>query len=137
MATYTFILLKNIKENSMQDIKIEEIANEIGMQSKELIIRVQLLYDGIKSPKSTVKPEEAKDILWRNMNNPKYFEQKRQLDNGGFNIFGHYPILEPIVAKTYALIDTGATYKNNRDLGRLSAIHYPSMKILEYGIKDE
>ena len=63
MATYTFILLKNIKEDSMQDIKIEEIANEIGMQSKELIKRVQLLYDGIKSPKSTVTPEEAQKIF--------------------------------------------------------------------------
>ena len=75
--------------------------------------------------------------IWRHMNHPKYFEQKRLLDNGVFNIFGHYPVPEPIVAKTCAMIDTGATYKNNKDLGRLSAIHYPSMKILEYGIENE
>jgi len=47
----------------MQDIKIEEIANEIGIQSKELIKRVQLLYNGIKSPKSTVTAEEAQEIF--------------------------------------------------------------------------
>ena len=27
-------------------------------------------------------------------------------------------------------IDTGATYTDNKDLGRLSAIHYPSMEVV-------
>jgi len=47
----------------MKDIKIEEIANELGMQSKELIKRVQLFYNGIKSPKSTVTTEVAQEIF--------------------------------------------------------------------------
>jgi hypothetical protein len=47
----------------MENIKIEEIANELGMQSKELIKRVQLLYNGIQSPKSTVTQEEAQEIF--------------------------------------------------------------------------
>jgi len=47
----------------MKEIKIEEIANELGIQSKELIKRVQLLYSNIKSSKSKVSQEVAQEIF--------------------------------------------------------------------------
>lgn len=47
----------------MEKVQIEEIADELGMQSKELIKRVQLLYKDIKSPKSKVTPEVAQEIF--------------------------------------------------------------------------
>lgn len=47
----------------MESVKIEDIANELGMQSKELIKRIQLLYKDIKSPKSQVSPEVAQEIF--------------------------------------------------------------------------
>jgi len=47
----------------MESIKIEEIADELGMQSKELIKRVQLLYSDIKSSKSKVSQEVAQEIF--------------------------------------------------------------------------
>jgi len=47
----------------MEKVQIEEIADELGMQSKELIKRVQLLYKDIKLPKSKVTPEVAQEIF--------------------------------------------------------------------------
>lgn len=47
----------------MQNIKIEEIARELGMNSKDLIQRVQLLYEEIKSAKSEVSVEIAQEIF--------------------------------------------------------------------------
>lgn len=47
----------------MQNIKIQEIADELGMQSNELVKRVKLLYKNIKSSKSRVTPEVAKEIF--------------------------------------------------------------------------
>ena len=47
----------------MEKISLEEVAQELGMQSKELIKRVQLFYKDIKSPKSKVSPEVAQEIF--------------------------------------------------------------------------
>ena len=47
----------------MEKIKIEEIADELGIQSKELIKRVQLLYKDIKTAKSTVSEKVAQEIF--------------------------------------------------------------------------
>jgi len=47
----------------MKSIKIEEVANELGMQSKELIKRVQRLYSDIKSSKTKVSEEVAQEIF--------------------------------------------------------------------------
>jgi len=47
----------------MQNIKIQEIADELGMQSKELLKRVQLLHKDIKSTKSLVTEELAQEIF--------------------------------------------------------------------------
>jgi serine/threonine protein phosphatase 1 len=73
------------------------------------------------------------DILWRHMHNKNYFDEEREIENGIFNIFGHSVISSPEVTETYAMIDTGAFYENNRNLGYLSAIHYPSLKIISDG----
>ena len=47
----------------MEKISIEEVAYELGMQSRDLIKRVQLLYKEIKSPKSKVPLEVAQEIF--------------------------------------------------------------------------
>jgi len=64
------------------------------------------------------------------MNDEKFFNKNKEIKNGIFNIFGHTPLPEPIVTDTYAMIDTGATYVNNKQLGYLSAIHYPSLEVI-------
>ena len=47
----------------MKEIKIQEIADELGMKSKELVKKVQLIYKDIKSPKSVVSQEVAQEIF--------------------------------------------------------------------------
>ena len=47
----------------METISIKEVAHELGMQSKELIKRVQLLYKDVKSPKSKVSLDVAQEIF--------------------------------------------------------------------------
>jgi hypothetical protein len=47
----------------METIKIKEIADELGMQSKELVKRVQFIYKDIKTPKCTVSEKVAQEIF--------------------------------------------------------------------------
>jgi len=71
-----------------------------------------------------------KRILWLHMNDEKFFTRDKEIKNGIFNIFGHTPVPKPIVTDTYAMIDTGAYYVSNKQLGYLSAIHYPSLEVI-------
>jgi hypothetical protein len=71
------------------------------------------------------------DILWRHTLDREHFDRDRELKNGIFNIFGHTPVPKPIVTETYAMIDTGAHYVSNKQLGYLSAIHYPSLEVIQ------
>ena len=47
----------------MKEIKIQEIADELGMQSNELVKRVKLIYQDVKSSKSMVTQEVAQEIF--------------------------------------------------------------------------
>jgi len=73
---------------------------------------------------------DGEDILWRHMYEKKLFEADKGIENNIFNVFGHSPVKEPLITETLAMIDTGATYTDNKDLGRLSAIHYPSLEVV-------
>lgn len=74
---------------------------------------------------------DADDILWRRMHDKNLFDGERELKNGFFNIFGHSVVYNPVVTDTYAMIDTGAYYENNKHLGYLSTIHYPSLEVIQ------
>ncbi|MBP6498246.1 MAG: metallophosphoesterase [Campylobacteraceae bacterium] len=76
---------------------------------------------------------DGEDIIWRHMDKKKYFETAREVENGIYNVFGHYPVREAIVTDTYAMIDTGVAYKDKKGFGKLSALHYPSLEIVSYG----
>lgn len=73
--------------------------------------------------------DDAEDILWAHAYDKERFDEDKEIRNNIFNIFGHSPVKEPIVTKTYAMIDTGATYAK---YGTLSAIHYPSLKVIKH-----
>ncbi|WP_415396285.1 metallophosphoesterase [Sulfurimonas sp. CS5] len=73
---------------------------------------------------------DGEDILWRHMHDKSLFEADKEIENDIYNIFGHTPIKEPIITDRYAMIDTGATY-NKSGYGRLSAIHYPSLTVVQ------
>jgi serine/threonine protein phosphatase 1 len=72
---------------------------------------------------------DGEDILWQHMYNTGLFDADKEFENGIFNIFGHTPKKEVVVSDTYAMVDTGAYYSKT-GYGKLSAIHYPSMKLI-------
>ena len=60
-----------------------------------------------------------------------YSRNKEPKDNKEiFNIFGHTPVSDPIIKNHFANIDTGAYY-TNKDLGVLTALEFPSMRIIQ------
>lgn len=78
---------------------------------------------------------DGEDILWRHMHDKKLFNSDRELENGIFNIFGHSTVYSPTVTDTYCMIDTGAAFENNKYLGTLSAVHYPSLEVIGVGVE--
>lgn len=56
---------------------------------------------------------------------------------GIYNIFGHTPKKEPVVKSFYANADTGAVFKGRGDYGRLTAIAFPSMEIIQQETIDD
>lgn len=63
-------------------------------------------------------------LVWGRPNNIKPID-------GVFNIFGHTPIKDgPRIKDCYANIDTGCFYDGS-GFGKLTAIHFPSMKVYE------
>ena len=74
--------------------------------------------------------KEAKDILWKKMDKEELFDSHQEHKNQIFNIFGHTPLSRVKLSNYYAMVDTGATYKKNETMGRLTALHYPSLELL-------
>jgi len=74
---------------------------------------------------------DARDILWKKMKKPEDFDLKKEKKNAIFNIFGHTPVPSPVISDYWAMIDTGATYTKKKDFSKLTALHYPSMKIMQ------
>ena len=72
----------------------------------------------------------GEDIIWRHMDKKKYFETAREVENGIYNVFGHYPVREVVITDTYAMIDTGVAYKGKEGFGKLTALHYPTLSVI-------
>ena len=66
-------------------------------------------------------PGEPDSLLW-------YRGIPAKID-GKFHVFGHTPVGAPVFEKHYANIDTGCFFKDSLELGRLTALQYPSMKL--------
>jgi serine/threonine protein phosphatase 1 len=101
---------------------------------KPLVVSHSYIHHVWIDEKYKYSQHDSEDILWRHMYKKEYFDRDKEIQSGIFNIFGHSPVREVIVTDTYAMIDTGATYKSEKNLedgfGNLSAIHYPSLKII-------
>jgi serine/threonine protein phosphatase 1 len=67
------------------------------------------------------------DVIWRHMHGEKYYDADVEARSGIFNIFGHAIHKSVKVTDTYACVDTGA-FKED---GMLSAIHYPTLEVLQ------
>lgn len=67
------------------------------------------------------------DIIW----NRHVASRTLKSSNPFFNIFGHTVSKNPIVKHYFASIDTGAVYTNHKGYGTLTAIHFPSLEIIQ------
>lgn len=65
---------------------------------------------------------QKEEIVW----NRKITTYNRHTDENFFNIFGHTPRENVDIEKSTAIIDTGCVFGE-----KLSAIHYPTMEIME------
>ncbi len=95
---------------------------------KPLVISHSYIHNDWVDKEYKYSSYDGKDILWRHMHNKNFFNEEKEIENNIFNIFGHTYISKPIVTDAYAMIDTGATYEK---YGTLSAIHYPTLEIIE------
>jgi len=66
-------------------------------------------------------------MTWEHMTKQNQFNEAKEIENNIYNIFGHTPLDEVVVTSNYAMIDTGACFKD----GKLSAICYPSLEIIQ------
>ena len=75
-------------------------------------------------------PYNEKDLYamtWKHMRRQEQFNENKEIENSIYNIFGHTVVDKVVTTPNYAMIDTGACYKD----GKLSAICYPSLEIVE------
>jgi serine/threonine protein phosphatase 1 len=98
---------------------------------KPLVVTHSYVHHVWKNKEHRYSKDDVGDILWRHMHDKKLFDRDRELENGIFNIFGHTTVYGVVTTDTYSVIDTGAYYENNKQLGYLSAVHYPSLEIVQ------
>lgn len=96
---------------------------------KPLVVSHSYIHHIWVSKEHPYSEDDVEDILWRHMKKSEYFNEQREAKNDIFNIFGHTPVYGAIITNTYAMIDTGAVYEDNKHFGILSAIHYPSLEV--------
>ena len=97
---------------------------------KPLVVSHSYIHHVWQGKEHNFTEKDGKDILWRHMYEKDLFNTHREYQNDIFNIFGHSPVKEPVITSTYVMIDTGAVYENEEGFGKLSAIHYPSLKVV-------
>ena len=66
-------------------------------------------------------------MLTKHMTKKEQFNEQKEKQNNIYNIFGHTVLGEVVVTQNYAMIDTGACFKD----GKLSAICYPTLEIVQ------
>ena len=99
---------------------------------KPLVVSHSYIHDVWMGKDYDYLEKEMENVLWRHMFDNSLFNNELEIENNIFNIFGHTPVPEVIIESTYSMVDTGATYKNKK-YGKLSAIHYPSLEVVNGG----
>ena len=67
-------------------------------------------------------------MTWLHMTDEKYRNHEKEKSSRIFNVFGHTIVQDLLIRDNYAMIDTGACYKKEDGYGKLTALHYPSLK---------
>jgi serine/threonine protein phosphatase 1 len=94
---------------------------------KPLVVSHSYIHDIWRGKEFAYNEKDLDDMTWKHMTEKGQFDKKREIENGIFNIFGHTPLDEVVMTDTYAMIDTGACFKD----GKLSAMCYPTLEVVE------
>ena len=96
--------------------------------AKPLVVSHSYIHSVWQGINYQYKKSSLNDMMWSHFTEDirVTMDREKEKQNSIFNIFGHTVIDDVIVTDTYAMIDTGAYYKD----GKLSAIAYPSLEIV-------
>jgi len=94
---------------------------------KPLVVSHSYIHHIWQGKEFTYTEKELDDMVWQHMKKPEKFNPKKEDENGIFNIFGHTVLDKVVVTDSYAMVDTGACFKD----GKLTAICYPSLEVKE------
>jgi serine/threonine protein phosphatase 1 len=73
------------------------------------------------------KKQDKEDLLWNRYVNNRTLPSA----NDFYNIFGHTVQKKPLIKEYFACIDTGAVFKERKGYGKLTAIHFPSLEVIQ------
>lgn len=68
------------------------------------------------------KPDVIQESVWERKNFPAKID-------GHFNVYGHTPVIKPVIKDHFANVDTGCVFHNYGKYGMLTALQFPEMKI--------
>jgi serine/threonine protein phosphatase 1 len=95
---------------------------------KPLVVSHSYIHGIWRGKEYNYSTNDIETILWTHMYDENNFNLIKEKQNNIFNIFGHTVFKEAKISQNYAAIDTGACYDKH---GKLTALHYPSMKTIE------
>ena len=94
---------------------------------KPLVVSHSYIHDIWQGKEFEYDKKDLDEMTWKHMTKQEQFNEQKEIHNGIYNIFGHTVLDEIVVASNYAMIDTGACFKD----GKLSAICYPTLKVIQ------
>ncbi len=94
---------------------------------KPLVVSHSYIHDIWQGKEFAYNEKDLDEMTWKHMTKQEQFNEQKEIQNGIYNIFGHTVLDEIVVAPNYAMIDTGACFKD----GKLSAICYPSLEVIQ------
>ena len=99
--------------------------------SKPLVVSHSYMHDIWVNKDYRYDKNILDNMIWKHMFDKENFTPKKEKTNNIFNVFGHSIVKEVIITDNYAMIDTGAVYSIQKGYGKLSAICYPTMEVIQ------
>lgn len=103
-------------------LEFEDIEHANGRHL--LITHAPIMAGHLENQVGKIGWDGCRNFIW-NRNKPPRSNVKQW-----FNVHGHTPNKEPVIAEWYANIDTGCAY-NDRGYGKLTCLRFPQMEIYQ------
>ena len=94
---------------------------------KPLVVSHSYIHDIWRGNEFAYDEKDLDAMIWKHMTKKEQFNEQKEKQNNIYNIFGHTVLDEVVITDNYAMIDTGACFKN----GKLTAMCYPTFEIVQ------